>query len=51
MVQFDEGENKKLNKNIAKIVNEITENIHSYENNVKEFVKQGIESNAHSVII
>lgn len=50
MVQFDEGENKKLNKNIAKIVNEITENIHSYENNVKEFVKQGIESNAHSVI-
>lgn len=50
VVQFDEGENKKLNKNIAKVVNEITENLRSYEKNVKEFVKQSIESNTHNVI-
>ena len=50
VVQFDEEENKKLNKNIAKFVHEITENLHSYEKNVKEFVKQSIDSSTHSVI-
>ena len=50
VVQFDEEENKKLNKNIAKFVHEITENLHSYEKNVKEFVKQSIDSNTHNVI-
>ena len=49
MIKFDD-EDKKLNKNIAKIVHEITQQLSICEKKIKELVKQNIDSNTDNII-
>ena len=47
---FDEEENNKLKKNIGKIINGITEQLHLYEKNLKDLRKLNLENNIHNII-
>ena len=49
VIKFDD-EDKKLNKNIAKIVHEITQQLSICEKKIKELVKQNIESKTDNII-
>ena len=49
VIKFDD-EDKKLNKNIAKIVHEITQQLSICEKKIKELVKQNIDSNTDNII-
>lgn len=49
MIKFDD-EDKKLNKNIAKIVHEITQQLTICEKKIKELVKQNIDSDTDNII-
>ena len=49
MIKFDD-EDKKLNKNIAKIVHEITQQLSICEKKIKELVKQNIDSETDNII-
>ena len=50
VITFDEDENKKLNKNIGKIVNEITTQLQLYERKLKELVKLNFDNNVDNII-
>ena len=49
VIKFDD-EDKKLNKNIAKIVHEITQQLSICEKKIKELVKQDIDSETDNII-
>ena len=49
VIKFDD-EDKKLNKNIAKIVHEITQQLSICEKKIKELVKQNIDSETDNII-
>ncbi len=49
MIKFDD-EDKKLNKNIAKLVHEITQQLSICEKKIKELVKQNIDSDTDNII-
>ena len=50
VIKFDDQENKKQNKTIAKIVFEITNQIQLCEKKIKEFVKENIDSSTDKTI-
>ena len=50
VIKFDDHENKKQNRTIAKIVLEITTQIQLCEKKIKEFVKENIESDQDHTI-
>ena len=47
---FDEDQNNQLNKNISKIVYEITQKLQEGEQYIKNFSKDNMENNAHGII-
>ena len=49
VIKFDD-EDKKLNKNIAKIVHEITQQLSICEKKIKELVKQNIDNDTDNII-
>jgi len=49
VIKFDD-EDKKLNKNIAKLVHEITQQLSICEKKIKELVKQNIDSDTDNII-
>ena len=50
VITFDEDENRKLNKNIGKIVNEITSQLQLYEKKLKELVKLNFDNSVDNII-